>query len=413
MTATMEAVTIASRHLAAAVRSAGLVIPKRHHRAILRNARVTLHDGDGVGVYATDLSISVAVTIGDVNADAVADALLPPHVASAVAKAKGDATVAIHDGVIEAFGASIPGGDATEFPLMAPWLEGSPAARLPMRMFRLMDEHVSAACDQETSRYSLGGVLIERRPKIDPYSVHAIGTDGRRMHVASCRDDRSGGGELGVIVPVDAITTFRRAVGFMAASLAGKGGRAAETLANSAYADIRFAADDDHQRAIGDYGAGTLELRWRQDGVCVTVTARTFAGRFPRWRDCIPADAFAVSPVYCPMPETERQVRDAARVTTEQAKAVRLAGGRITARGHDGASFDAAFVGTGGDSVTVGLDPRFWVAALDGVAAVTSVPVRMHVVDGGKTAVTFSGNGGLTPDVGEIGFTAVVMPIAN
>ena len=413
MNATIENVTIAHRHLAAAVRSALLAVPKNHHKRILRNVRVTCHDGGAVGVYATDLDTRVVVEIGDTDAEAIAKTLVPAHVAAAIAKVKDVAAFAVHDGGIEAFGATMPTDDVSEFPRLNPSLDCPSAATVHMRMIRLIAEHVATAADEESSRYSLGGVLLERRPSVDPYTLHAVGTDGRRLHVASCRDDRSGGGELGAIVPVAAFEAFRRAVGFVAASLAGKGGRAAETMADTAYATIRVLPDDAERRAVGDYGAATAELRWAHCGVCVTVTTRTFDGRYPRWRDCCPIGATTMPPVYCPMPETAQQVKDAARVTTEQDKGVRLAGGRLSARGHDGASFDAPFVGTGAETAAALLDPRFWLAAIEGVAAVTSVPVPMHVIDAGKSAITFVGNGGLTPDVGEIGFTAIVMPIGQ
>lgn len=116
-------------------------------------------------------------------------------------------------------------------------------------------DHLVPATDDESSRYALGGVLLERAPE---GQLYAVATDARRMHVG--RFEATIEGELiaNTIVPAKLFTAFVAA----AKALGGKAGPVSVTITSR-----------------------HIRLAWG----CLTTTSRLVEGRFPRWRDCIPA----------------------------------------------------------------------------------------------------------------------------
>jgi hypothetical protein len=128
------------------------------------------------------------------------------------------------------------------------------------------------ATDTESSRYALGGVQIECR---EGSMLAAIGTDGRRLHVAHLQP-ASIAGETPqyCVVPTDA---WKRV-----ASVARAAVRAVRGLTG------RKAADALRAGVVTIQTDGTVVcLTWGHAGLSVTATARLIEGRFPRWRDVV------------------------------------------------------------------------------------------------------------------------------
>lgn len=422
MNATMETVTIADSCLAAAVKAVGGIIPKRSQKPILTNVKLTA-TAAGFHVYATDLETQVSVTIGDADGTPAGETLIPVNVVAAIGKAvKSAPSLTIGQGTVETLGMTSPTDNVLEYPIGETPIDDGFAAMIPFHFIRLVDDHVSCATDDESSRYALGGVLFERLG-VDE-TLRAVGTDGRRLHVMAVasggsvdypRDQRP---ETNGIVYPHAIRQFRKAVETVAAALAGKAGKAARQCADGGLVGIKVVNGSSATIGTGDNErtvplTTTLELSWAIGGASVRVTTRCIQGRFPRWRDCFPSEMFETLPVYMPMPAAADQVKAAARVTSEMAKGVQIVGGRLTARSAEHGTYDAPFVGDVPDGVKVHLDPRFWVDAAEGAAAVNAdgAAVRMHVRDA-TSGVGFEGDCGLTPAAGRIGFAAVVMPLA-
>lgn len=422
MSTTTETVTIADHRLAAAVKAVGGIIPKRSQKPILTNAKLVA-TADGFRVYATDLETCVSVTIGDAAGTPTGETLIPANVVAAIGKAvKSAPSITIGDGKVETLGMTSPTEDVAEYPSPATPIDDGFAAMIPFNFLRLVDEHVSCATDDESSRYALGGVLFERFGTDE--TLRAVGTDGRRLHVMAVasggsvdypRDQRP---ETNAIVYPHAIRQFRKAVETVAAVLAGKAGKAAQRYADGHRVGVKVVNGESATIGHGKDKrtiplTTTIELSWCADSATVRMTARCVMGRFPRWRDCFPAEAFETLPCYLPMPATVEQVKAAARVTSEMSKGVKLDGGRLSARSAEHGTYDAAFVGDVPDGTRVTLDPRYWVDAADGTAAVQDdgTAVRMHVRDG-QSGVTFVGGPGLSPSGNTIGFAAVVMPLA-
>jgi hypothetical protein len=146
------------------------------------------------------------------------------------------------------------------------------ACTLNWRKLEQIVRGVVPATDTESSRYALGGVQIECR---EGSMLAAIGTDGRRLHVAHLQP-LSIAGETPQYCVVPAamwgrLATVARAAVRSVRSLTPR--QAAEVLWRSV---VTIETD------------GTVvRLTVSQGDLSVSMTARLIEGRFPRWRDII------------------------------------------------------------------------------------------------------------------------------
>jgi DNA polymerase-3 subunit beta len=398
----METATyiFSSDKLAAAVKAVAGVIPgKRCPKPILHHLRLRGMETGGIEAYASDLETAVIVRVGDCDGETVAETLVPAETAKAIAKAKGAVSITPSGETIETLGARVPVGDPMEYPAAPETIDAGYAAWLPFNAIRRMDDHIRPATDSESSRYALGGILLERRD--GERLVRAVGTDGRRLHVLTVDDGGNDRGPLSAIVYPSAVRLFRKAVQAVAAAIVGKGGAAAAA---------RCDADDVGVRTrTYPSGVTEVEFSWAAGDCHVRVVTRAVEGRFPRWRDCFPSTAFEPAPVMIPMPAGREQIVAAARFQSEHSKGVKFAAGRLSAKSADTGEYDAAFVGTMPEHVKVKLDPALLLDMIDGATDGRDA-VGFHVWDE-KSAASVQSGGGLEPR-GTIGFAAVLMPLA-
>ena len=125
-----------------------------------------------------------------------------------------------------------------------------PFLRLPVDQFGRMVAAVIDATDTESSRYALGGILVEQKRG----DVAFVGTDGRRLHVAYAEVDQAVD-DATAIIPAAAMKVLNRLA--------------------------KTHGDEAIQLTL----AGS-EIAAEMDGV--TVWARLLEGRFPKWGDVIP-----------------------------------------------------------------------------------------------------------------------------
>ena len=144
----------------------------------------------------------------------------------------------------------LPTSDPKEYPQHKPD-EFAPIAHLPGDQFARLMKSVKGATDADSSRYALAGVLLEFKAGV----LSMIATDGRRMHASEAEIDQA----------VDDSTTIvpRRVI------------------------DVIL--------AIVGSGMGSLQLECNRTEVMAEIggtilTARLLEGRFPRWRDIVPAE---------------------------------------------------------------------------------------------------------------------------
>jgi DNA polymerase-3 subunit beta len=225
---------------------------------------------------------------------------------------------------------------------------GKPFLRLPVDQFCRVVKSVVGATDDDSSRYALGGVLVEQKKG----DVAFVATDGRRLHVAYAEVDQAVD-DASCIIPAHAITT----------------------LAKLASAN----ADDAIQLSLSGN-----ELVADMDGV--TLWARLLDGRFPRWADVIPKNirpdfgtgtdkVYKAPPAHAEVTAGELLAagRQASIVVNETSRGVQFTfvdnGLMLAARSADyGESTVTAELSLAGIKATVRLDPSFvggWLRNVD------------------------------------------------
>jgi hypothetical protein len=216
--------------------------------AALHDALVRI-DGGTTLVQATDLEI--ACTVAACTPDADPGAML----------------------FDSANGERVTDRDPLEFPSVGR-LAGETVATFVIGIgdVRRLARHVATAADNESSRYALGGVLIERDAA---GAMIAVGTDGRRMHVATIpAAEATGAPAANCIVPNRLFAAFDHAVRTAVAATTGCRGR-------------RLDATIDGEAVTMTITPTGIRLAWQTATLSVEADARVMEGRFPRWRDIV------------------------------------------------------------------------------------------------------------------------------
>ena len=172
--------------LLAALQSAAAVVPSRSPKPVLTNVKVEA-TREGVVLSATDLEVGIRVTVEGVEVVAPGAALLPTGRLMAIVRESAAGTpFEIHSegtaAVVKAPRSEfrLPAEDPLEFPAVPTFPDGG-FVELSTPLARELVRRTVFATDNESSRYALGGVLLE----FTPQGVIAVGTDGQigRAHV--------------------------------------------------------------------------------------------------------------------------------------------------------------------------------------------------------------------------------------
>ena len=355
-------ITLNVADLKSALAAVSPAVPSRGPRPVLTNVRL----GDGI-ITGTDLEVRI-----DAGIDYHGETMLLPHARLlAILNAAGGDEV-----TLEPKGTScvvkcghgtwtLPIEDAAEFPSWEPE-NAKPITRLPADQFCRAVRGVVFAADNESSRFALGAVLVDVTDGV----VNFVATDGRRLCACEMEHD---------LAVDDTTTLVPSRVMQIVARIAGAAGEAAvqlEATANELVATIE----------------GT------------TVTARLTDGRFPRWRDVIPADG--ENPTTVLATELLSATRAAAIVTSEQSKGVQYT---FTAEGihlhgqsaEAGESSVTCEIVEAGHACSVKLDPVFVREWLSGLPADGEPTVSVQATDAQSAVV-------LRTDT----YTGVIMPLA-
>jgi len=373
--------TMPRAELLHAVAAASKAVPQKSNKPVLQNLRI----GDGL-VTGTDLELRIDCAIEEmcepflVPAARFCDILQNCFGDVVRLKASGTSvTVKCEPGEWV-----LPTEDVNEFPVWEPeglhYLPG-----MPEDQFKKAVHFVLPCVDTESSRYALGGVLIESSKE----QVTLIATDGRRMARSVCvhdgdndifeREPKTAGAKKAPIVPEGVMKCVRDAC-------KEKG----ENLVTAAVADsvIKF--------EVGN----------------ITLTANLIAGRFPQWRDvvavpdCTPAHVYRKSFVDC--------MKASKIVTTEQSKGVTIApkddclqiNAKSSELGHSKVECAASQVG---EMTKTKLDPAF---VLDFLTHVPNDMPEVHVFCSSPTdKVLFGCDRDDTS--GEYAYACVIMPLAE
>lgn len=333
--------------LLAAVQTAAAVVPSRSPKPVLTNVKFEADQGGAV-VSATDLEVGIRAAVEGVETLSPGAVLLPSSrlvailreaAAGTVFEIETDGTAVVVKAPRSEF--RLPVEDPLEFPAVAGFPDG-PCFELSTPLVHELVRRTVFATDNESSRYALGGVLLE----LSAISVIAVGTDGRRLAKMEgpCQVQSDAAGEAQPIIPARAMQLVERCLGGPDAivKIAVRGNEILVTT------------------------AGT------------TISARLVEGRFPRWRDVFPErpDAARVQLVAGPLLAA---VRQAAIVTSEQSKGVDFSfePGQLVLSGRSAESGESRVelpIDYSRAAVRIKLDPRFmsdFLRVLDGGSTVS------------------------------------------
>lgn len=319
----------------------------------------------------------------------------------------------------DAAGDAAPGrvGEVDAAPVCASITAG---ATIGGRDFRRIVAGIVPATDTESSRFALGGVLLEIA---EGAMLTAVATDGKRMHVGHVQPTTIHG-QAAPIVRSEHWQALAAAVRAAVRKLCGASGRRLDAVIDRGTLSILVGS---HKPTGGEVVVMTWESS-TDDGhgrpIVVRAVALAVAGRFPRWRDIRPAagsrltiDVALVADAvadYAPLHRAaERAGRAAWKLEQEEKKRRRQyhggeyrhpAGLVCTIEGMSGCGADWA-APVPATPVRVKLDHTYLADALAGAAAWGATTADVDATDD-TSAVSISAGGEHGPQ-----FLAVIMPM--
>lgn len=254
----------------------------RSPKEILLNVHIEVKNGVA-SLSATDTDTSIIVKT-EVQSVADGETLVPQDRMLAIMRETVADSVELEtDGnsVRVASGSaafSIQTANPDEFPRPTV-IDSAKEVKVPVESLQRAIRQTAFATDVDSARYALGGVRIES----DGQKIAMVGTDGRRLSVVLFADASE---EWACIVPVHAATIIQRA------KLDG---------------DVGIVSDVNHfQMASYHY----------------TIICRQIEGRYPSWRQVIPADYQQRSRAAIAADSLDRAIRQAAIVADKESRGI-------------------------------------------------------------------------------------------
>ncbi len=358
--------------LVAAFQVASGIVPTRTPKEILRNIKLQVADGSAT-LIATDSEVGIRHEIPGVEIESPGEALLPAvRVNSILRELQDDAVdLEVSDGALwirsghSEFRLSVE--DPAEFPPVAGFEEERYHV-VPGRVFREAIRRTAFATDIESTRYALGGVLLE----LDKDSMTLAATDSRRLAVVkvACRAQGLERPENpSPVIPTKALSLIEKSI------------------------------VDDGEVFIAVHANDVLVKCGNS-----TTYSRLVEGRFPKYRDVIPAQSkvnidLVVSPFFS-------AVRQAQIVTNEESRGVdfSFAKGLLTLNSQAadiGQSKVELPISYDGEELSITFDPRFVAEFLRVLEP--EKQVRLDLIDAESAAVFRT----------EDAYTYVIMPLSR
>jgi DNA polymerase-3 subunit beta len=325
-------VTCDREALLAAFQTAAAVVPARSPKPILQNIKLEVTE-KGAILLATDLEIGIRIQVSGIQAHVPGSAILPLGRFGSILRESSDELLHLEsDGQAttvrgERSEFKLPAENPQEFPAVADFNETA-FHELSARLLRELIKRTIFATDNESSRYALGGVLLE----MGENRITGVGTDGRRLAKMEVPATSVGGHQSGdsmTIIPSKAMQLLERAL-------------------TDGDAEIQLAAR-----------ANEVLVRSPR----VTIYSRLVEGRFPKWRDVFPQRTNAVK-IELTVGPLHSAVRQAAIVTSEESRGVdfNFEAGTLVLSGRAaelGQSRIELPIGYDGPALSITLDPRF------------------------------------------------------
>ena len=197
-----------------AFQTAATVAPSRSPKPILQNVKLIVGE-QGATLLATDMEVAIRIDVPGIQVEAAGSAVLPVARFGSILRESTDPKLLVEadqQGTLvrgEHSEFKLPGENPDEFPEVASFADEN-YHELPARLLKELIRRTLFATDTESSRYALGGVLLE----FEAEKVTAVGTDGRRLAkmegacqtVGTCEGD-----DLATIVPAKSMQLIERA----------------------------------------------------------------------------------------------------------------------------------------------------------------------------------------------------------
>lgn len=269
---------------------AAMVAPSRSPKAILQNVKV-IADGNFIEIMSTDTEVGVRLKVAAVEVQQPGAAVIPVSRLSLILRESNDdqLTIESQDNHLTIKGKSskfqLLGQNPEEFPDVA-LIEEQDGYEINAGVLRELIKRTLFATETESSRYALGGVLLE----IGDDHVTAVGTDGRRlakMEGPLKRIGKPGPNTGTTIVPARSMQLI--------------------------------------DRIISD-GESPVKLFPRSNDLYVKdqqgwFFTRLVEGRFPKWRDVIPKRTDSTK-IELPAGPMYAALRQAAIVSSEESRGI-------------------------------------------------------------------------------------------
>lgn len=351
-----------------------MVAPSRSPKPILQNVKLEVVDNSAV-FTATDLEVGIRITAEGITVDNPGSCVIPVGQFGPILRESSDAQLKIeadNNGITVRGQHSefkLPSGNPDEFPAVASFEEEKYHV-VSVALFKELVRRTLFATDTESSRYALGGVLLE----MDPEKIVAVGTDGRRLAKMEGPAESVNGhstGETMTIVPTRSMQLIERAL-----------------------------SDADEHVHVAARANDVLVKTGR-----ATIYSRLVEGRFPKWRDVFPVRQNAVQ-IDLSVGPAYSALRQAAIATDAESRGLdfRFGNGLLVMSG------SAADVGQSkvelpipydGDEIVVTLDNRYVADFFKVLEPESTVKIE---IENDESAALF-----LTDD----GYGYVVMPLAR
>jgi DNA polymerase-3 subunit beta len=314
------------------------VAPARSPKPILQNLKLVV-DSTGSTLMATDLEVGIRYTVSGVRVDEAGSVILPTARVQQLLRLSAEIDLAVESNgeKIEIRGTKSKWNFAAEDPSLFPEVPSFMSRNyhvLEARDLRRLIRRTSFATDLESTRYALGGVLVE----FDENSVTMVGTDGRRLAKMTVPAKLHGEVQLPEgatpVIPVKALKLIERNL-----------------------------ADDESSVHLAILDGNAAAIRTER----AMIHTRLVEGRFPRYQDVFPSHHECR--IEMNAGELVRGVQQSMIVTSEESRGVdfQFAPGSLTlvSRSPDvGDSQLELPIDYDGKPVSITFDPRYVVDAL-------------------------------------------------
>jgi DNA polymerase-3 subunit beta len=361
--------------LLAAFGMVGGVVPARSPKPILQNVKLLADAEEGSILMATDLEVGIRHRVLGMKVEESGAVILPNNRFNSILRTSTDPELTVeatHDklivrGLRAEF--SLPAEDPSQYPEVPDFAATGYHVVAAADLRKLIRRTVFAT-DVESTRYALGGVLVEFAPE----SITMVGTDGRRLARMSAPAEAENNPPAPVgspVIPVKALKLIERNLD-----------------------------DDDPPVHIAIQGTTAVLIRTER----AVIYSRLVEGRFPRYQDVFPASVDVK--IRMEAGPLRLAVEQASIVTSEDSRGVDFRFGegnlRLSTQAADvGSSHVEVPIAYDGKPVEITFDPRYLSDALKTLDDTTEVTAEL--IDA-KNAAVFK-----TDD----DYTYVVMPLTR